>query len=332
MTLADKLKNYLAQVLGFNIMLSSVDIGILPFYIRKNFQLLSGMLCSRNVFFVLANDDIFDKQSVLDIANALHQVREKLLCEPVLVIANLSRRERLQLVRKHISFVVPGTQMYLAELGIDFSEHIKEMRVLKVEKLRPAAQSLLISQLFTGKFQNCSLTEIAQRMGYTPMSIMRAANELEKLKLCELNSMGNKKLISFPSDNTLLWKNARPHMKSPVKKRLSLLDDEGLSGLPLSGEYALSKYSNLSANRKCYAVDEEMLKSLEKDGQIVLADIAGDGIADLEIWTYRPIVDCKTVDPLSLELSLANSSDPRVKESMKAVDEIVKEKLQKSRK
>ena len=318
MTLSDKLKIYLSHALGVDIILSSVDMTILPFYIRKNFQIQSGMLCSRSVFFILAQDDIFDKQTALDIENVLKQVRDKLSCEPVLVINSLSRRERLQLVKRLISFVVPGVQMYLPGLGIDFSEHIKEIRSLKVEKLRPAAQSLLIVQILTGRFQNCSLTEVAHSLGYTPMSIVRAANELEKLKLCDLNSAGNKKLIRFASDKAKLWETASPHMQSPVKKRLSLLRDEGLAGtLPLSGEYALSKYSNLSVSRKCYAASEATLKALENENKIILADTPGDGIADLEIWTYRPdLTGHEMVDPLSLELSFADSSDARVKEAL----------------
>ena len=107
-------------------------------------------------------------------------------------------------------------------------------------------------------------------------------------------------------------------MKSPVKKRLSLLRDEGLAGtLPLSGEYALSKYSNLSASRKCYAASEATLKTLENENKIIIADAPGAGIADLEIWTYKPdLTGHEMVDPLSLELSFADSSDARVKEAL----------------
>jgi hypothetical protein len=318
MKLSSKLKNYLNQTLGYEIMLSDVDMSSLPFFIRKSFQVQSGTLCSRNVSFMLAQEYFFDKHSVLDIENILNQAREKLSCIPVFVVTSLSRQERLQLIKRLIPFIVPGTQMYLPELGIDFSEHIREVRDAKVEKLRPAAQSLLIVQLLTNRFQDNTLTAVAKNLRYATMSIVRAANELERLKLCKLNSTGNKKLIHFEQDNAPLWEKAKPYMRSPVKKRLPLLVDDGLAGLlPISGEYALSKHSNLSVIRKCYAVDKSTFKLLEKEKKIVLADVPDDGIGDLEIWAYNPgAIDDKIVDSLSLELSFTGTSDPRIKEAL----------------
>ena len=318
MELSDKLKDYLEQVLGYGISFSTTDMGSLPFYVRKEFQLQKGMLFYRDFFFLLAQQTFFDTHSVVDAENAINQVKDKLSCIPVLVIDSLSRQERLQLVKRFISFIVPGTQMYLPELGIDFSEHIKEKRLVKAGKLRPAAQALLIVQLLTSRLQRCTFTEIARVLGYTPMSIMRAANELEKLKLCRLKSIGNKKHVYFDRDNSRLWDVAKPYMKSPVKKHLSLLVDDGLADdLPVAGEYALSKKSNLSVTRKCYAADKVMLKRLEDKKNIIYADILGSGVADLEVWAYNPkIMHGEIVDSISLELSFSDSSDARIKEAI----------------
>jgi hypothetical protein len=316
------IQDYLSQVLACDISFCPEELKALPFFIRKIFAFYSGELFSKKVYFLCAKDNFFDKHSIREIESSACVFNDKFQNVPVFVFDVLSRQERLMLIKRRISFIVPGTQMFLPYLGITLFERIKEKREPVSARLRPAAQAILIEDLLSGTINNCTLTQVAKFMNYTAMGIARAANQLEELKLCRIYSDGYRKTLVFDSDKRMLWERALPYLRSPVKKIVSIEDDTIFcDGSRLyAGEYALARYSNLAVSRKCYAVHEKTFRELLNGNHIVLSDSVGGGIADVQVWSYSIPRDKNdksgTVDLLSLELSFQNTADPRIKAAL----------------
>lgn|GEM_PF-2481619 len=316
------IQDYLSRTLVCDITLSVESLNTLPFFVRKLFDFYSGNIFSKKVFFLIAKDDFFFGHAIQELESASAIFRDKLEQIPVFIFSVLTHHERQMLIKRGIQFLVPGTQMFLPCLGIDFFERIKAKRAKSQTQLRPAAQAILLEQLLTGKIHGLILSQTAQLMGYTPMGVLRAAGQLEELKLCNIHFDGFRKTIHFELDKEQLWNKALPILRTPVKKVISVEDDTILANTyPFAGEYALARYSNLAVSRKCYAVPDSTYSRLTKDNKLLLADSADGGIADIQVWSYMLPDAGETVDLLSLKLSFQGTNEPRIQEALLDISE-----------
>lgn len=318
----DRLQNYLIEMLGSDPMLTAANTDGMPGYIVRTFSPKFGEILSCPVCFLFANEAYFQQNTIRDLVGAATAIQKVLSARhPVFVFDKISRRERQSLVRNKISFIAPDQQMFLPYLGIAFSEHIKNECSPRPIALAPVAQAFLIRHLLTGDFEGLTSAEIGKRIGYTTMSAVRAMEQVQSLNLCEIDFDGYRKKIHFSSDRASLWEKAKPFMCSPVKKSVCILDDTSLAEYPYAGEYALSKLSNLHAERKCFAVLNTKFNEMVKAGLLDIANAPEIGTADVEVWTYPPIRIGETVDSLSLELSFSNTRDARIRASLLEIKE-----------
>ncbi len=319
------IQDYLDQALNCNVVLSPVEHNDLPFFVRRAFAFYTGELFSHQInFFVAHSNDI----AIKDIESAVYLFDKDASKKIIMVFPSMTRRERLTLIKRRISFIVPGTQMFLPYLGIDFFERIKEQRLSMSPKLRPTAQAILIQYLVNmSSPTEWQLSQISKFMHYTPMGTLRAVNQLEELNLCKIIYDGYRKIVIFDSDKKGIWKRALPYLRSPIVKMISVENDTILSTVTwyYAGEYALARYSNLSVSRKCYAIHETEYRDLLEQGHIHEADVPGGGVADIQVWRYTLPRDInkadETVDLLSLELSFSNTADPRIKTALLQIEE-----------
>ena len=115
---------------------------------------------------------------------------------------------------------------------------------------------------------------------------------------------------------------SREWLINPVKKIARCLNPDVCKAFPMAGESALSELSMLSSPsvevRACYEKDNRLkdLTVVEDDGWTV-----DDNYIKLEIWKYDPCVlsSGKTVDVISLGLSLADVNDERVEGEMQSL-------------
>jgi len=311
----NKIQNYLKQILDCDLELCAEELKELPFFLRKMFQFYSGMLFDKKIFFLLAAEDFFDNHTMKDVESAAIVFRNKGISDaPIFVFSSFARRQRLMLVKRKISFLVPGTQMFLPYLAIDFSDRIRETSSPQPDYLRPAAQAILLEQLLVGNLDGTALARVAEIMGYTLTSVIRASEQLKKFKLCTIRSDGYRKRLGFERDRKNLWEKAQRYLRSPVKNTVSVDSDASFAGCyPFAGEYALARQSNLASNRKCYAISDAEYFKLRKAGLLQFADENGTGVADIQVWSYwLPGHIGDLVDSLSLELSFKNTDDARI--------------------
>ena len=174
-------------------------------------------------------------------------------------------------------------------------------------KLSAAAQYMVMFHLQIQSIEHRPLQKLADTLCYSYVSIAKAVQNLEILGLCrsERDSTGSKS-IAFGWSGIELWEKAKPFMSSPVKERFYCT---GLPGgdFPLAGVSALSVYSHLCPDpEETIAVYAKKWKKEQFENPNFF-----EGPYIVEFWRY-PVIGNKTVDKLSLYLTLENDSDPRV--------------------
>ena len=135
---------------------------------------------------------------------------------PIAVIHHIESYNRLRLVDKKISFIVPGKQMYLPALLIDLKE-FGNTPIDQPLKMSPASQLLILYHLQVKTLENINLRNIAEKLNYNAMTITRSASYLDFSGLCSLK--GNReKFLQFNFSGKELWNKVEPLMTNPVKE------------------------------------------------------------------------------------------------------------------
>lgn len=231
----------------------------------------------------------------------------------VFLIEHIESYQRKRLVEKKIPFIVPGKQLYIPNLLIDLNEVTRGNPANHREKLSPAAQFLILFHLQVANLNALQLKVIAKKIGYSGMSVSRAAKELMKFSLCNIIGTNEKKL-EFISAKKEIWAKALGVATNPVKQKVFVNELPSTVQLLNAGETAMEHYTHLNAGRtKTFAVSKEEFLSLKK--KKLIKDVNPDeGNYLLEVWNYNPelLSSRKYVDILSLYLSLKDNSDDRI--------------------
>jgi len=245
--------------------------------------------------------------------------------EGVCVLAiSLPRYVRKRLVERRIPFVVPGVQVYWPALGLIV--HPREARPMpaEVDHLRPASQAVVLLAL-TGRLTGeVALQELADTLGYSAMTLSRAISEIAAAGIgAVVSQRGRKRVLRFESAGRDLWQRARPKMRNPVAKVITLPEQSiRRESLPLAGESALAARSMLAPPAiPVVAIAQKGWQCLRRQGVEPVA-LADAGTCQVEVWRYDPALfsEGRCVDVFSLYLSLQQESDERVQG---ALDELI---------
>ncbi len=236
----------------------------------------------------------------------------------VYVQSTISFYNRKRLIERHLPFIVPGNQMYVPQFGLDLREHFRKLLSKGDKSLSPATQAGVIYALVRETGEDLTPSTLAKQLGYTPMTMTRAFDELEGIEIGEICRVGKERRWSFPNKKAL-WDNAKIFLRNPVKKRIYLR-----RGHPnvVAGISALSKFSTISPPPlPVFAVGCKGYEEWKRQG-IEELPTSDDAHYELEIWHYEPELFEKNgvSDPFSLYLSLETNKDERV---AAAVDEMM---------
>lgn len=228
-----------------------------------------------------------------------------------LVLDSISKYRRDALIKAHISFVVPGKQLYLPFLGVALNERC-DSEAESTEKLLPSAQAIFFYYLYS-KQERIYINDAVKDLQYSAMSVSRAAKQLVQTGLFEECKEGVQKLLIARYDRKEMFERMRPLMIDPVKRRIYIALEDIPVQCCLAGYSAMAHYTMLNAPAlTCYAADV----SAKLKGPAGLTD--SEQQAQVEIWKYDPVVLSKgnVVDPLSLIMSLEEKSDERTEEAI----------------
>ena len=316
-----KIQDYLLRDLDIKAEPAPIEIPSMPFFIRKQFDCYRITAFDRELCLLLSKKRHYSEHIFQEIISACVIFRNISSLMPVFVFPAMDKTERLELVRHKIAFIVPDTQMFIPSLGLDFWDRIPKVVPPKEDNLRPAAQALIIQQLLTGGIDGLTVNQASSVMNYSAMGTLRAANQLNDLKICKLRYDGYSKTFLFPADRRELWERSKPYLRNPVKKTIPVKNDSALTGFPLAGEYALARHSDLSVERKTYALHQKTVAGLLHEDKIQIAFARETGCADIQVWSYTLPSWNGEVDLFSLELSFMDTNDARIKIALLNLEE-----------
>ncbi len=314
MTVAERVVGYIHENLGEEPVIAPwQDDRLLPLYLREPYEYRLGTIHGRDVLFMIVRAP--EPPSPGMVAKQSGIVRDRTGLEPIVIFSSLSAYNRQRLVQRGVSFIVPGKQMYLAPLGIDFREHSRRLTP-NVQTVQPATQRTIIALLSPDfREDEYSPSFLAEMLGYSTMTLSRVFKELESISFGDQITAGRRRLLRLSgADRHALWNHAIPYLSTPVKRTETIVFlKEPESELPLSGISALAHRSDLSEpNRKTVAVDEDQWRRIHHESALEEVPPTEEIATVVEVWKYSPKRWGETVDPLSLYLSLRESPDERI--------------------
>ncbi|MFT4552845.1 MAG: hypothetical protein ACI9S8_001477 [Chlamydiales bacterium] len=307
MSLIQNLKSYLHETLGIKIETHPCRIK-LPFYLRDLYDYYEMQAIDRTYILMVPKEN----QEVTPANARKHQqyVKEKASKSCIYVNHSLSSHNRKRLIQQQVSFVIPGNQMYLPEIGVDLRERFQEQSQI-IESLSWASQFVIIYLLVKGKVGEFSPSQLADLLAYNKMTMTRVFNEFQNLDIFNIVKKGKGRSFQYSGDVQELWEKTRPFLRSPVKRKILLAEKQNSFEI-VSGLSALSHYTMLNPpETPVFAIgNKEPIKDLEE----TIVHYPEEASVELEIWHYDPLMFAENgvVDAFSLYLSLQNEIDERI--------------------
>jgi hypothetical protein len=227
---------------------------------------------------------------------------------------------RKKLIENGIPFVVPGSQLFWPALGVVIQQRGSWRQPLaKTAQLSPATQVVILHAL-TGHIDEVVTPKtLAERLGYTAMTMTRALDEIEANGLGRVTKEGRERRLFFSGGRKTLWEQARPFLRNPIRDAVRLMEpDVPVEFRLLAGESALAARTILGyPPTPAYAVGREAWKVIRENG-VEVVPVEEPGTCTLQIWRYNPALFAAdgSVDIFSLYLSLQNERDERVESSL----------------
>lgn len=298
-------------------------VATLPLYLRQRYELYRIDLFGRRCALAIENSP-YGELSPTGYANDLSQLKHRLNDDVILVLMKLPSYVRNRFVKQHIPFIVPGTQMFLPMLMIDFREQFPKLKDRTRTTLSAVAQVVIIYQILKRSLNELPLGQIATRLGYSAMAMSKAQDELQASGLCEAVRVGRTVCLNFTSHGRALWQQAEPLLTTPVRRRLWVHWGQPRARAIPAGTTALSKLSMLSDDRiPTFAMRDKDLTSAMDRGQILGCKDPEEADARIESWKYDPwiLADDDVADRCSLYLSLRQSVDERIQKEIRSLIE-----------
>jgi DNA-binding MarR family transcriptional regulator len=291
----------------------------LPQYLRERYRFFRMDVLGTE--YVLMADIGEEEQTPAVIGKHLDQVRSRHHVDLVYVRHAVTSYNRKRLIEQKVPFIVPGNQMYLPTLGIDLREHLKRLREKKLV-FSPSTQVLILHVLWRKETGTVTPAGIAHRLGYSPMTMTRAFDELETVGIGEHSVVGKERHLRFAETGKPLWEKVLPYLNSPVRKRLYVDSSMQTGNGSLAGQSALARYTMLAEPRiPVFAFSANEWKVPMQHDQIVELTLPEPGGFEIELWKYTPaqFANEGRVDRLSLYLSLKDNTDERIQSALDAL-------------
>lgn len=320
-----KAEDYLLAAFGASLALEPINTANLPYYILDRYVLWRGDLLGRVCIFMATRHPAID-WGVSELIRHRDVVRKQWPGDPVVVVLDrLLPRQRKKLVAGGVAFMVPGLQLFIPEMLLEFREGRTPKAAVEesADHFSPTAQLVTLAALLGHPVQEMNATTLAGRLSVAPMSMVRAFDELQAAGIADAQRVGRERRLRLRARGRALWDLVQQRLQSPVRKvrRMEILHPEDFHA-PFAGETALGFYSALSAPRvTVYAIAAADWNRQVRQHLVPVLPEWGEG-SDFETWSYDPAVlgDDTKVDPLSVYLSVRGHTNERVAQ---AADELL---------
>ena len=189
-------------------------------------------------------------------------------------------------------------------------------RIEPRSQLSASAQVVVLYRLLHGPLERYPLAELAQILGYSAMTLTKAAQELDTYDWVQTVREGRKIHLHFPVAGEKLWALAEPLLQSPVKGISWAVAEPGVALPFVAGISALARFSSLMPNAlPVCALPSKRVQELLREKTLRRCADADEAQFELQEWRYdpAPLTQGECVDRLSVYLSLRDSNDERVR-------------------
>jgi DNA-binding transcriptional ArsR family regulator len=312
----DRFEKYVSDTLHLPIRLAQWQgESLLPAFLRTQYSFYEAHVSAAHVLF------LFSAEAPAPSTQTEHQraMRDHWQGPVAFVFDRVTPYARRRMIQAGIAFVVPGSQLYLPELGMDLRERFRPP-AREALRLRPSGQAALLWTLTMQTRHPNTPSKLAGELGYTPMAMGQALDQLEAAGLADVRRQGRERLFTMAGDPKDTWDKAQPLLASPIKRRHCLVKgSRGVADGLMSGLTALATYSSLAEPAlPVFAMSAPQARQL-LDSQDVIDVPSTDGADfELEVWSYDPRLLSKgpAVDRLSLYLALRDDQDERVQSAL----------------
>ena len=312
-----QVERYLHDALGIAVTTKPWSGGEhLPHFLKELYSFAQMDLLGMRALLVI--DANLAEQAPAAVRKHIDLLRTKQDKEVIYVRTQVAAYNRKRLIEHKVPFIVPGNQMHLPMLGIDLREHFRRLRS-ELPTFSPATQVVVIHALLRGVEEAFIPGEMAQRLGYSAMTMTRVFDELEATNLGEVTLRGRERCLRFIGRRQEIWTKAQPYLRSPVTNRLFIRRNRGSEDGIRAGLTALAHYSMLAPPAySTYALSREDWKLLRQRHKVIRVAAQDPDANEIEVWRYPPALFAErdVVDPLSLYLSLKGTSDERIEASL----------------
>ena len=325
-TLPQQTVRYLNQVLGGESVrvASNGKTAQLPYFLQDGYEVLPGELLGQPI--TLACVKGRQPLAAQQLDQHAKRLRELLHAPVIIALPEVAPGERKQLIAHGVAFVVPDRQLFAPQMGMILTERFGAEPRREQELASPATQALLIWFLnHRPVTETWHPFEEAAALGYAGMTATRAIRELLQFNLFELEVRGRAKYLKLNGTRRELWEKAKLHLRTPVLRTMWTYDQRILqvTGARWAGESALARQTMVNEPRQqVLAMTAEAGQRARQAGIFFEPREIADGIA-VQVWRYEPGMQVKekTVDPLSLWLSLRDNRDDRIQMALDEIEE-----------
>lgn len=281
------------------------NVDSLPYLLTARYRFEWGLFGKIEAILVYPKGEV---EPISSIKKHLAIVRKAADLPAVLILDKCLARQRQAMIDNHIPFIVENKQIYLPFLGISLQESFSVETEIG-QFLLPSAQLLLLYYIYSKK-DELAMSVLPEELQLSAMSVSRAVRQLEEAGLIRTHKNGVGKIISSEYCGEELYEKSAGLLRSPVKKR-GYLDNATTNGSLKAGASALAEYTMLNEPAlNTVALGKLPLGTTHLENRLSDADKQ----QCVEIWNYDPHILSKgtSVDPISLNLSLANCGDERI--------------------
>ena len=272
---------YLNKVLGVKVTYEDVEFKHLPNFIVTRYCLQMVSMNEKKVVLLYPKTEL-EQIEVLKKHIARIQKNENL--PVVLVLKELSFRQKEYLIREKIPFIVDGKQIYLPFMAVYLQERCSAEKKYKGRNTSIGRSCFLLHFIYGGA-QALSTSQAAKDLELTPTSISRASRQLEEMGLLHIRKVGVQRIMQSEDSPKTLFQKAGDKLLNPIKRTVYIPKELVGTELLESGYSALAEYSMLNTpNVRCYAAErisqwkDAMTNNLQ-DSQVQVA---------VEMWRYNP--------------------------------------------
>ncbi len=313
MDVKKELQEYIHNNLGINVNLAQWDVNReLPLYLSGQYEFFVATLFNTECLFAVL--DGTENPTPGTLRKHFNWLISRYRYKPVFVTDSINSYDRKRMIQNRIAFIIPGKQMYLPPLGIDFRDYVQSPKPVVQDGFSPSAQSFFLLSVYFN-LDNISSKNFSASTPYSKMTVSRAFKELKEKQILQSRKEGRIEVLSFTRSKKDIWTNSIQDFHSPVTKKIWVKSQKLQGDFLDSGLTALSEYTMLSPPSYRTVAISRRKWSVQKD-QNDLEIIPGEepDATLIEIWSYEPKMLSKNhlVDPLSLYLIFKDNHDERI--------------------